>query len=126
MLALRLGRRVAAADRGADMAGDGTLAPGAWALAVPSSPDEQARLLTCRILSLAVVTFRASMAGWRLLVPRCAVFSVRCRSSYGRLRPSRSCASTHSSATIAEPSEISPHRTVAATISANLRTLPPP
>ena len=45
---------------------------------------------------------------------------------YGRLRPSRSWASTHSSATIAEPSEISPHKTVAATTSANLRTLPLP
>ena len=41
----------------------------------------------------------------------------------GRLRPNRSCASTHSSATMAEPSESSPHSTVAATISVNLRTL---
>ena len=39
---------------------------------------------------------------------------------YGRLRPSRSWASTHSSATTAEPSESSPASTVAATISANL------
>jgi uncharacterized membrane protein YeaQ/YmgE (transglycosylase-associated protein family) len=45
---------------------------------------------------------------------------------YGRLRPSRSCDFTHSSATIAEPSESSPHSTVAATISASLRTLPAP
>src|SRR5690349_10790122 len=41
----------------------------------------------------------------------------------GRLRPSRSCAVTHSSATTAAPSETSPHRTVAATISASLFTL---
>src|SRR6185437_4574968 len=40
----------------------------------------------------------------------------------GRLRPSRSCAVTHSSATTAAPSETSPHRTVAATISASLFT----
>jgi hypothetical protein len=46
--------------------------------------------------------------------------------SYGRLRPSRSCAATHSPATTAEPSEISPHKTVAAMISASLRTLPLP
>src|SRR5919204_3552725 len=39
---------------------------------------------------------------------------------YGRLRPSRSWAATHSSATIAEPSDSSPQRRVAATISANL------
>ena len=45
---------------------------------------------------------------------------------YGRLRPRRSCAATHSSATTADPSEISPHNTVAATISANLRTWPGP
>ena len=44
----------------------------------------------------------------------------------GRLRPRRSWALTHSSATIAEPSDSSPHSTVAATISANLRTLPLP
>ena len=43
---------------------------------------------------------------------------------YGRLRPCRSWALTHSSATIAEPSESSPQSTVAAMISANLRTLP--
>ena len=33
---------------------------------------------------------------------------------------------THSSATIADPSESSPHSTVAATISASLGTLPVP
>ena len=48
------------------------------------------------------------------------------RASLQRLRPNRSCASTHSSATTAEPSESSPQSTVAATISANLRTLPFP
>jgi thioester reductase-like protein len=42
------------------------------------------------------------------------------RERYGRLRPSRSWAETHSSATTAEPSESSPASTVAATISANL------
>jgi len=46
--------------------------------------------------------------------------------TYGRLRPSRSCAATHSPATTAEPSEISPHKIVAAMISASLRTLPLP
>jgi hypothetical protein len=45
---------------------------------------------------------------------------------HGRLRPNRSWASTHSSATTAEPSDSSPQSTVAATISANLRTFPLP
>ena len=44
----------------------------------------------------------------------------------GRLRPNRSCAATHSSATIAEPSDSSPQNTVAAMISANFSTLPFP
>ena len=43
-----------------------------------------------------------------------------------RLRPYRSCASTHSSAATAEPSDSSPHSTVAAMISASLRTPPLP
>ena len=47
-------------------------------------------------------------------------------SGYGRLRPSFSCAATHSSQTTAAPSEISPHSTVAATISASFRTFPAP
>ena len=46
--------------------------------------------------------------------------------SYGRLRPSRSWAATQSSVTTAQPRETSPHSTVAATISASLRTLPVP
>jgi hypothetical protein len=41
----------------------------------------------------------------------------------GRFLPSASWLATHSSATIAAPSESSPHSTVAATISANFRTL---
>jgi hypothetical protein len=44
----------------------------------------------------------------------------------GRLRPNRSGALTHSSETMAEPSDISPRRTVAATTSASLRTLHAP
>ena len=44
----------------------------------------------------------------------------------GGFRPSDSWLDTHWSATIAEPSDSSPHSTVAATISASLRTLPGP
>jgi len=57
------------------------------------------------------------------LAPRSAV---RYSGSYGRLRPSRSWAATQSSVTTAQPRETSPHSTVAATISASLRTLPVP
>jgi hypothetical protein len=71
--------------------------------------------------------------GFALLPPPgsvpCAPAHTRPRnqsSDYGRLRPNRSCAATHSSATIAEPSDSSPQSTVAATISANFRTLPLP
>ena len=45
---------------------------------------------------------------------------------YGRFRPRRSCAVTHSSVITAAPRETSPHSTVAATISASLHTLPGP
>jgi len=48
------------------------------------------------------------------------------RGDYGRFRPSRSWAATHSSVITAAPSETSPHNTVAATISASLRTWPAP
>ena len=97
----RRGRSRAAARRTAASRSASTSGPRSWDL-YPAYADYQAR--TERTIRLV-----------RPEVPR-----------LGAVAPQRSWALTHSSATIAEPSDSSPHSTVAATISASLRTLPVP